>query len=253
MPQSGSPYNIMTPYLCIIPGSNADHQSEVLRHSSSFLPAELDSFAFSDTNPDLTWFNTDHSGVPIELVRNITAELAYPPYQHSHRVCIICHFDTASIPAQNAFLKSLEEPPEYVQLILTVSSLNAILPTIASRCRVVTLDHTPTTTMSTSGDNGDARLDTATHMSEHVAEVEKLLSATTATPILLWSASFKERDRALELVNTCLRKWHSENQLQPTPKRTSQIAQTLQVLTHLHANANVQLAVEAWLLTCQKM
>jgi len=50
---------------------------------------------------------------------------------------VIDSIDAASIDAQNAFLKSLEEPQKNLIYILTANSEDSVLPTIASRCQVI--------------------------------------------------------------------------------------------------------------------
>jgi hypothetical protein len=55
------------------------------------------------------------------------------------RVHIVYWFDTASIEAQNAFLKTLEEPVENTQIILVAKSASYILPTVLSRITVISL------------------------------------------------------------------------------------------------------------------
>lgn len=52
---------------------------------------------------------------------------------------IIRGVDAASVPAVNAFLKNLEEPKDNINYVLTASSIDKVLPTIVSRCRIVNL------------------------------------------------------------------------------------------------------------------
>ncbi len=51
--------------------------------------------------------------------------------------------DTMNDEAANTLLKTLEEPPSYVVLLLLTDRLGQVLPTIASRCQVVRFDPTP--------------------------------------------------------------------------------------------------------------
>ncbi len=55
------------------------------------------------------------------------------------RIYLLIDFHKSSIPAQNAFLKLLEEPPENTLFILTVRSEYSLLPTIVSRTNIVRL------------------------------------------------------------------------------------------------------------------
>ena len=60
-------------------------------------------------------------------------------YEGRYKVAILRNFDTATIGAANAFLKTLEEPPSKVILLLTAHDSDNMLPTISSRCRTVSL------------------------------------------------------------------------------------------------------------------
>ncbi|NLH92729.1 MAG: DNA polymerase III subunit delta' [Candidatus Cloacimonetes bacterium] len=58
-------------------------------------------------------------------------------YEASHRICIIEDADMMNTETANAFLKTLEEPPESTVIILTTDNLAKLLPTIVSRCQPV--------------------------------------------------------------------------------------------------------------------
>ena len=59
------------------------------------------------------------------------------PYKHKYKVFIINNADTMTPQAQNALLKTIEEPPEYAVFILISENLGNFLPTILSRCVVL--------------------------------------------------------------------------------------------------------------------
>ena len=67
-------------------------------------------------------------------VRNLVGELAYLPVEGGHRVAIVEHADRMNEDAQNALLKTLEEPPPAVTLILCADEQDRLLPTVRSRC-----------------------------------------------------------------------------------------------------------------------
>jgi DNA polymerase-3 subunit delta' len=75
----------------------------------------------------------------IEQVRTLQKELALAPYEGRYRVAILTRFEKASSGAANALLKTLEEPPDRVVLILTADSADTLLPTIVSRCQPLAL------------------------------------------------------------------------------------------------------------------
>ncbi len=79
----------------------------------------------------------------IEQVRNLQKELALAPYEGRYQVAIITRFHKASLGAANALLKTLEEPPENVIIVLTADLADSLLPTIVSRCQSLTLRPLP--------------------------------------------------------------------------------------------------------------
>lgn len=75
--------------------------------------------------------------IPIELVREAIAELAYRPYEGKRRFVIVDGAEFLMPQAANALLKTLEEPPAHSTWILVAPSPTRLLPTIVSRCRIV--------------------------------------------------------------------------------------------------------------------
>ena len=73
----------------------------------------------------------------IDDIKNIIKEtkIFYP----KTRIYFLCDFHLSSIPAQNSFLKLLEEPPTNVQFILSTDNKNNLLPTIVSRVKIIKL------------------------------------------------------------------------------------------------------------------
>ncbi|NLV74230.1 MAG: DNA polymerase III subunit delta' [Chloroflexi bacterium] len=77
--------------------------------------------------------------IKIEQIRDLQRQLALSPYEGKFKVCIITDLHLASTEAANALLKTLEEPPSRVVLLLTAISTEALLPTVVSRCQVMAL------------------------------------------------------------------------------------------------------------------
>ena len=75
----------------------------------------------------------------VDDVRNIIEEVNKKPYEGDKKVLILYRCDKMTAQAQNALLKTIEEPPEGVYLILLSDSLENILDTIQSRCQVYKL------------------------------------------------------------------------------------------------------------------
>jgi len=92
----------------------------------------------------------DEDGLPreggslkIDQIRDLQRTLSLSPYEARYRVALLLRFQEANINAQNAFLKTLEEPPEKSILLLTANSVESLLPTIVSRCEILRLRPLP--------------------------------------------------------------------------------------------------------------
>ncbi len=72
----------------------------------------------------------------VDDIRNITDQVRVPPQVGRYRVFIIDEVHMLSQSAFNAFLKTLEEPPEYAIFILATTEKQKIIPTILSRCQI---------------------------------------------------------------------------------------------------------------------
>jgi DNA polymerase III delta' subunit len=90
---------------------------------------------------DLTILQAEKEGgvLKVEQVRDIQHTLSLLPYEAHFRVALLLRFHEANPSAQNALLKTLEEAPKRVILLLTADSAESMLPTIVSRCEVLRL------------------------------------------------------------------------------------------------------------------
>ena len=105
----------------------------------------------------------------ISTVRDISAAVAYRPAEAQWRVVIVDDAETMQETAQEAFLKTLEEPPSYVVLILLATDIETLLPTIISRCRVVRFGSSSPFEIRAALEASDVEPDRASHISD-VAE-----------------------------------------------------------------------------------
>jgi DNA polymerase-3 subunit delta' len=92
-------------------------------------------------HPDLSIVQAENEGgtLKIDQIRALQHTLSLSPYQARYRVALLLHFEGATDNAQNALLKTLEEAPEKVILLLTSDSAENLLPTIVSRCEILRL------------------------------------------------------------------------------------------------------------------
>ncbi len=92
-----------------------------------------------DYNDDLSFniFELDAaSNNKVEDIRDLIDKVRIPPQSGKYKVYIIDEVHMLSKNAENAFLKTLEEPPPHIVFILATTEKNKILPTILSRCQI---------------------------------------------------------------------------------------------------------------------
>ena len=88
----------------------------------------------SNNNPDFFFIEPDGNSIKIDQIRNMQKTILEKPIISSKKVYIINNADLMTKEAQNCLLKTLEEPQEYVVIILIASNENNILATVKSRC-----------------------------------------------------------------------------------------------------------------------
>jgi DNA polymerase-3 subunit delta' len=93
----------------------------------------------ADKHPDVQCIAPQGRSLKIDQVRALQHDLALSPFEGRYRVAIFDQFETATIEAQNALLKTLEEPPAYAVLIVLAADPELLLPTIVSRCQQIAL------------------------------------------------------------------------------------------------------------------
>jgi DNA polymerase-3 subunit delta' len=76
----------------------------------------------------------ERQSIKIDVVRDVLARTGFRPFEGRRRAVLIRDAEALEVPAQNALLKSLEEPPPATVFILTTAVPSALLPTVLSRC-----------------------------------------------------------------------------------------------------------------------
>lgn len=75
----------------------------------------------------------------VDQVRDLQRLVSLSAYAAPYRVALLLRFEEANLSAANALLKTLEEPPPRIVIVLTAESAERLLPTIVSRCEVLRL------------------------------------------------------------------------------------------------------------------
>ena len=92
--------------------------------------------AMNGNHPDIIYVVHEKPNViSVDNIRQqVNGDIAIKPYSGAYKIYIMDEAEKMNVQAQNALLKTLEEPPEYAVIILLATRAEAMLPTILSRC-----------------------------------------------------------------------------------------------------------------------
>jgi DNA polymerase III gamma/tau subunit len=146
----------------------------------------------TSSNPDIFEIEKleDKKSIGIDQIREGIAFLAEKPFSHKNKAIVINRAHLLTLPAQNALLKTLEEPPEYATVILCAKTENDLVETILSRCKKIDI--------SREQQNKSELLDV-----ENTENIVKILEMTPGER-LTWAETFakNEKDDIVNLLET---------------------------------------------------
>lgn len=161
---------------------------------------------FKDGHCDVLTYKPDGATFKIDTVREIRDSAYIMPIEGKRKVNILLDCDKMNEPAQNAFLKILEEPPEFMVFILICTNASSLLTTVRSRCVTLTLTNPSEREAvevikgklggETVDEDGIREVLNSTH--GNIGQAIELLSGSTAdaaNAAKMYIAALKERDR----------------------------------------------------------
>lgn len=187
-------------------------------------------------NPDLYLINREGESIKIKEIREIGEKIIYPPSREKLKTFVFYNFEKTTIPAQNAFLKSLEEHPSYVQFILQCNTLNGVLATIQSRCIIKKIVN------KVINENNDS--DTDLENTTQLNKIWATISIGSYAEIIELCSQYKDRSEATQLIRNLIIFVHNKNQLNPTQSLTNSLTDLSLCLSQLEQNSNVLLTLE---------
>lgn len=97
--------------------------------------------ALSGNHPDIIFITHEKPGTigVDDIRRQINGDVEIKPYSGPKKIYIVSEGEKMTVQAQNALLKTLEEPPEYAVILILTDNVNTLLPTILSRCVVLNM------------------------------------------------------------------------------------------------------------------
>lgn len=179
--------------------------------------------------PKISYFvNNEGKSIGLEDIKGLIRETQYASDPAATPTFLIEDGHLMTGPAQNALLKTLEEARPKHQFIITTDNHHLLLPTIISRCRLVTLK---------------------AGVEEKENEVQEVIKGLLQSPSNLISLTEKIINKGPELiVRQLLYKLHNANRNNQTTKRAGIILLALNCASDLKTNINPKLAIDRFLL-----
>lgn len=91
---------------------------------------------YIENNPDFLILKPEGASIKISQIRSLQSDIIIKPHE-IYKIYMITEADKMTTEAQNALLKTLENPPEYAIIVLITSNKEALLDTIKSRCEIL--------------------------------------------------------------------------------------------------------------------
>ena len=95
-----------------------------------------------ENSPDYVLIKPDGNSIKIAQIRNLQSDIVIRPHK-DYKIYIINNAEKMTVGAQNALLKTLEEPPNYAIIILVTNNKESLLETIKSRCDIIKFSPIP--------------------------------------------------------------------------------------------------------------
>lgn len=165
----------------------------------------------------------DQSPVTIDDVRQLTRQISLTSLS-ANQFLVIVHAHTLTLPSQHALLKTLEESPTNTCIILGVSRLHALIPTIISRCQVINPPYSKTPS------------------TKQTIDIPKIFTASYGELSLL--AQNHDKKQAQVLMKQILSFIRQGLLQHPTLKRATAIKLTQEGINDLNTNINPSLILE---------
>ncbi len=136
------------------------------------------------------------------------------------RIILLRNIEKSSLESLNALLKTIEEPPPNTIFLLTTNNLNAVLPTIKSRCRLINIQHKPVISK------------------EKEKEIENFINSKIGKRLLIVN-NINKREEALEFLENLIIYINTKKGSQ---SKLSKFLETVQnAYTAIKANGNIKL------------
>jgi len=230
------------------------NRSLITQKLIELLKLEIDAAAFFH-QPDVVLVEPQTS-VTIAQIRNLQNRLSKKPLKLVKQIGIVMEAQLMTIPAQNAFLKLLEEPAANTIICLCLTNPYQLLPTILSRCQIIQTTDCSLPARFAARRAGEAGLQ-ATGFKARSQELEqllvKILKSGVGERLTLIEAYSQDRETTVnfcqQLIIFLEEKLHQSKSFLSLQKIGEILNKTLKLLQVLQANLNVKLSLDQWVLS----
>ena len=210
-------------------------------------------------HPDVEYIVPEGRQVKINQIRELRRRVNFKPVEARVKVYIIDDAGQITREAANSLLKTLEEPPDQVVLILVTSNINQLLPTIRSRCQPVCFHILSRKTISnilqekygkTSKLADEVSLFSSGSISqaldyfEEEDEISDLMEGLDMSNLWNISKNLDKRDLALKVLKGFLIKKQREFIDSPTEKTGKELEMILQTIDNISRNVNLRASLD---------
>lgn len=209
----------------------------------------------SGNHPDVMYVTGTKASIGVDDVREqIIRPMATAPFNYRYKVFIIDKAHTLTVPAQNALLKTIEEPAPYGVFLLITEALEAMLETVRSRCVIIKKPTPPAEGNKEQARGVNSDTDHA-YLPPHHALIRELIAAAHTQDILGALALYKKieplKDNKQELA-AFLDGLYAAYGYELRTSQAPHALRAAKAITHtkevLSQNGNFQLAIELMLL-----
>lgn len=206
------------------PASGSSLEKDQFEMAQTWIQAQSDTLQHH-VNPE--------GPLKISQVRSLINSSTYFPYSGEHQWFVITNADAASLPAQHALLKILEEPPPHSSLVLVSSHPSSLLDTVRSRCVLIQL-----TESSATKAQADVQVFTA-----YLPQEPTKIAACTYTEIIERVGEVPDREAAIQELESLAAFLRNHADF-PSPPIIKSLEQTTKSLQELRQNALYKLSLE---------
>src|SRR5699024_10867766 len=157
----------------------------------------------SRNHPDVHWLEPEGRSITKGQIDELVREFSHTGFESNRKIYIISNAERFTVNAANRILKFLEEPDVQTTEILLTDNLNAVLPTIQSRCQVLSVEPLPQKYLQ-------ERL-VQLHLSKQSAHLLSALTNNIEEALQLDEAQvvYKMREEAIKLIDTLMKDYSS--------------------------------------------